>query len=60
MVRGKAEKDEGDGAWEAVRRRGKRVKVEAKKRRLKGEARRTGEERGKGKSKKEGQGARSA
>lgn len=31
MVRGKAEKDEGDGAWEAVRQRVKRVKVEAKK-----------------------------
>lgn len=58
MVRGKAEKEEGDGAWEAVRRRVKRVKVEAKKRRLKGEAR-TGEERGRGKPKKEGQGARS-
>lgn len=42
-----------------MRRRVKRVKVEAKKeRRLKGKSR-TGGERGKGKSRKEGQGARS-
>lgn len=56
MLRGKAEKEKGDEAWEGDTKGLERVKVEAKKkgeRRMKGKSGRTEEKRGRGESRKE-------